>query len=162
MRDAQKALNKDKVEIAFKWVKKDREPEIAEAFNRAVKERKANPTTREATDKIFFETLGRVHCEGENFPFLGKSPSGSKVHPVRQAIDRSLSTDEADDLTKMINEEVSKGIHDRFDKVRQFESGQEDNVDAARQYVDAYVDYVDYVEKVHQDAIEGRNAGKNG
>lgn len=162
VRDAREALTRHKVELALKWVKKDRDSEIRTAFDRAIKERESNPATREATDKIFFEILGRVHCEGENFPFLGKNPAGPNVHPIRQAIDRSLSTDEPDDLTQMISGEVAQGIRERFNKVRQFEPGQQDNVDIARKYVDAYVDYVDYVEKVHQDAMEGRDARKHG
>jgi hypothetical protein len=162
VRDARKALDQHKVELAFKWVDKDRESEIRTAFDRAVKERETSPATGDATDKIFFEVLGRVHCEGENFPFLGENPAGPHVHPVRQEIDRALSTDEVDDLSQRISSEVSKGIHERFDKVRQFEAGQQDNVDIARKYVDAYVDYVDYVEKIHRDAMEGRNAGKHG
>jgi hypothetical protein len=162
VRDARKALDQRQVALAFKWVKKDRESEIRTAFDRAVKERETNPATQETTDNIFFQTLGRVHCEGENFPFLGKNPAGPDVHPIRQAIDRALSEDEVDDLTQKITVEVSQGIHDRFNQVRRFESGQQDDVDAARQYVGAYVDYVDYVEKIHQDAMEGRSTRKQG
>jgi hypothetical protein len=162
VRDARKALDQRKVELAFKWADKDREAEIRTAFDRAVKERETSPATAEATDKIFFETLGRVHCEGENFPFLGMNPSGPGVHPVRQEIDRALATDDVDDLSQRINSEVSKGIHERFDKVRQFEAGQQDDVDIARKYVDTYVDYVGYVEKIHKDATEERKAGKQG
>jgi len=161
VRDARKALDQHTVGLVFKWVKRDREPEITAAFDRAVKERGANPSTQAATDEIFFETLGRVHCEGEGFPFLGMNPSKPRVYPVRQAIDRALSTDEVDDLTRMMTGEVSKGIRERFDKVRQLESGQQDNVDVARQYVEAYVDYVNYIEKIHQDAMGPRNSKKN-
>ena len=75
---------------------------------------------------------------------------------------RSASTDEVDDLTQKITTEVSKGIRERFDKVRQLEPGQEDHVDIAREYVGAYVDYVDYVEKIHQDVMKGRDAESHG
>ncbi|MFA5168545.1 MAG: DUF6448 family protein [Candidatus Omnitrophota bacterium] len=162
VRDARKALDQRKVELAFKWVDKDRESEIRTAFDRAVRERERNPATREATDGIFFEIVGRVHCEGENFPFFGMNPAGPDVHPVRQAIDRALSTDEVNDLTQMITSEVSKGIQERFDKVRQLEPGQQDDLDVGRQYVETYVDYVNYVEKIHRDAEERRNDSKNG
>lgn len=76
IQDARIALEKGDVTPALKWVKKDAEPEIRSAFDKALTERKSNKDT---ADMKLFETLASVHRAGEGASFTGLKPSRRPV-----------------------------------------------------------------------------------
>src|SRR5574338_1669514 len=68
---ARTALETKKVEPVIAWVQPAHEAEIRHAFHKALADRQRAPESREKSDRAFFETLVRVHREGEGAPYTG-------------------------------------------------------------------------------------------
>jgi len=151
IQDARIALEKSDVTPVLKWVKKEAEPEIQAAFNQALLERKSN---KEAVDMKFFETLVRIHRTGEGADFRGLKPAGA-VEPAVAKADEAIEKGSVDELAKKISDVVFNGIKERFEKVIETKKHMNESVEAGREYVAAYVEYVHYVEGIHNVASSG-------
>jgi len=88
---AKKALELGNVNIILPWVYKDGETEVREAFaqTQAVRNLKKETATKLA-DLWFFETVVRIHREGENAPYTGLIPAGLDFGPVFPKVDKVL------------------------------------------------------------------------
>lgn len=149
---AKAALEKADVTPVLKWVKKEHEGEIREAFRRTLAARSKGAEVKELADMYFFETLVRIHRAGEGAPYTGLQPAGTVEAPIAAA-DKALESGSVDDLAKEIGEAVSGGIKKRFAKAFEAKKHAEHNVEAGREFVEAYVEFVHYVERLHQDAV---------
>lgn len=145
------ALEKGDVTPVLKWVRKQDEPEIRELFKKTRSVRTKGPEARELADRYFFETLVRIHRAGEGAPYTGLQPAGS-VEPSIAAADKALETGSADRLVTMITDAIAKGIRERFAHVVETKKHADESVEAGRKFVEAYVDYTHYVERLHNDA----------
>ena len=76
---AQKALETGDPKYVLMWVKKKNEGKIEKAFETAINARKQNPKNAKKSDMVLFETLVRVHREGEGAPYEGIKPVGTKA-----------------------------------------------------------------------------------
>lgn len=77
--DAKKAIEQNNVNYVLKWVKADEEKEISNAFALTMKVRNLSSDAKELADKYFFETLVRVHRNGEGVPYMGIKPYGTPI-----------------------------------------------------------------------------------
>ncbi len=150
IQDAKMALEKGDITPVLKWVKKDQEKRVREAFNRARAAK--GPAIKEKAEMVFFETLVRIHRAGEGAPFTGLKP-GEAIEPIVAAADQSLETGNSDDLVKQVTDEVTAGILKRFKEVVEKKKHVDDSVPAGRKYVAAYVEFTHYVEGLYQKAV---------
>jgi hypothetical protein len=146
--EAREALEKGDVTPVLKWVKKEREPEIREAFERTLIVRAKGPEGRELADTYFFETLVRVHRAGEGAPYTGLAPAGA-VEPVVAKADQALEKGSVDVLAKKLAGLVDAGVRKRFSRALEARKHAGDSVEAGREYVEAYVEFVHYAEGLH-------------
>jgi hypothetical protein len=145
--DARVALAKGDVTPVLKWVKADAEQEVRALFASALKVRKLDPAAQELADHYFFETLVRVHRAGEGAPYTGLKPAGSVEPPIAMA-DQALVTGNVDDLAKKIAAHAEAGIRERFQRALATQKHAGESVAAGREFVEAYVSYVHYVEGI--------------
>ncbi len=143
--DARLALKNGDVTPALKWVNPEAESEVRAAFNLAVSERTKNPDGKEASDTKFCEALVRIHCAAEGIPFEGLKPPGSSHELIRGA-DAALASGSCVDFAEDLAAYVIVGIKDRFDRVVQARTRKDDSVEAGREYVGAYIEYMNYAE----------------
>jgi hypothetical protein len=151
---AQAALAKGDVNLVLIWVRKDDEAEIRRAFDRAVSVRKLSPPARELADTYFFETLVRIHRAGEGVAFTGLKPAGRDLGPAIPAADRALKSGDVAPVTNLLVERMRSGLLDRYRKAVAAADFKADDVDAGREYVEAYVTYIHYVEGVYEAAVK--------
>lgn len=149
---AKAALEKEDVTPVLKWVKEETEAEIKAAFAKTLAVRTKGPKARELADQYFFETLVRVHRAGEGAPFTGLKPAGTELGPAIEEADKALETGSVGKVVKLVTEEAAAGIRRRFAEAREKKTHAERNVEAGREFVAAYVEYVHYVEGLHQPA----------
>jgi hypothetical protein len=149
--EARTALDKGDVTPVLKWVHKEDEAEISKAFQGALDVRKLSPQTQELADMYFFETLVRIHRAAEDAPYTGLKPAG-QVEPVVAAADNAIRNNSVDGLVREVSSLVTSGIHQRFKRLMQAKKHKDENVASGRQYVEAYVEFVHYVERLHNDA----------
>jgi len=153
VRAARLALEAGDVTPVLKWVPAAAEAEMRAAFSQTIEVRKPGGPARELADTWFFETLVRLHRAGEGEPYTGLKPAAAD--PAFDAADHALETTSADALVKLVSSHVSEGIRTRFARAAEARKHAEHNVDAGRAYVAAYVDFLHYVEALH-------NAGTGG
>jgi hypothetical protein len=147
---AREALAKSDVTPVLKWVKPDKENEVRAAFVRTLAVRKQSKEAAELADLYFFETLVRIHREGEGAPYTGLKP-GEAVDPGIEAADKALDDGDHERLIKEINHHIADGISDRFRKVIEAKRHMNDSVEAGREYVEAYVGFIHYYERLFAD-----------
>ncbi|MDP2898566.1 MAG: DUF6448 family protein [bacterium] len=151
---AKAALEKGDVTPVLKWVKKSAEAEIRAAFGKTLAVRTKGPEARELADMYFFETLVRIHRAGEGAPYTGLKPAGSELSPAVVEADKALEKGEANHLVHLVAGAVSKGIQERFAHAAETKRHAEESVEAGREFVAAYVEFVHYAERLYEDAVQ--------
>jgi hypothetical protein len=163
---AQQALAKGDVNPILIWVRANDEAEIRRVFAKTLAVRKLNPEARELADLYFFETLVRIHRAGEGAPYTGLKPAGRDLGPAIPAADKAIETGAVEPLLKLITSESTNGIRERFQKATAAKKFNAEDVKAGREYVKAYVEFVHYVEGLHEfvqgsDDEHSESAGKH-
>jgi hypothetical protein len=151
---ARLALDKGDVTPVLKWVSKRHEQEIRDAFAQTLTVRAKGKEARELADRFFFETLVRIHRAGEGAPYTGLKPAGT-VEPAIAAADNALQTGSVDQLANKVSQAVREGILKRFITTLDKKKHADESVEAGREFVEAYVDYVHFVEGIHQIVSQG-------
>ena len=151
---AQQALAKGDVNPILIWVRANDEAEIRRVFAKTLAVRKLNPEARELADLYFFETLVRIHRAGEGAPYTGLKPAGRDLGPAIPAADKAIETGAVEPLVKLITSESANGIRERFQKVTAAKKFDGEDVKAGREYVKVYVEFVHYVEGLHE-SVQG-------
>jgi hypothetical protein len=147
---AQKALDAGNVDLVLIWVQKADEAEIRQAFERTVAVRQLNPQAKELADLYFFETLVRIHRAGEGAPYTGLKPAGRDLGPAIPAADKALQTGSAEPLVKLVTGAVEHGIREHFAAANGKKTYDKKDVTAGREYVQAYVPFLHYVERIYE------------
>lgn len=147
---ARVALETGDVRHALVWVLAEGEPEVRHAFDHAVQIRGLSDETRELADRYFFETLVRVHREGEGEPYTGLKPAGRDLGAAIPAADSALTTGSVAELETLLVEQVRRGLRERFHAVQHAGDFPLEDVEAGRAYVAAYVQLLHYVEGVDE------------
>lgn len=143
--DARAALEKKDITPLLKWVTPEDEAILRDAFDRTISVRQLGPEAKQLADTWFFETLVRVHRAGEGAPYTGLKPAGTILPPIQEA-DRALQTGSIDKLAKTLGEHTAQGLRERFAHAVEAKVHAAESPKAGREYVEAYVQYVHYVE----------------
>lgn len=145
--EARVALEANDVTPLLKWVRAQDEAEIREAFARTVAVRKLGAEAKKVADTYFFETLVRVHRAGEGAPYSGLKPAGM-IDPAFVKADRVLEGGPVDELADSIGAHAAEALRERYARAAEARKHANDSVEAGRKYVEAYVDYIHYVEGI--------------
>ncbi len=151
---AKKALETGNVNLVLIWVQKKDEADIKAAFQKTLAVHKLGGEAKNLADMYFFETLVRVHRAGEGVPYTGLKPAEVAVDPGIAAADNALETGSADVVLKHLNETVTTGIQHSLQQVLEKKDFKKDDIDAGREFVKAYVEFIHYVERLYQAAVK--------
>lgn len=146
IRDAQKAIQENNVNIVLKWVPETDEAEIKDAFNQTMKVRILSPEAEKLADKSFFETLVRIHRAGEGVPFTGVKPVGTPIDPKIAAADKAIATGNLTPLKALLPQKDRAELAERFDKAMALKNFNVNDVKAGREYIEAYVKFFKFAE----------------
>lgn len=147
--EARQAFAEGDVSPTLKWVGPQQEAEIRQAFAQAREVASAGEAGRALAERWFLETLIRLHREGEGAPYAGLKPAGQIDKAVALA-DKALVSGSVDALAEKIGNAVSQGIRKRFETASGLRAKSGESVEAGREFVEAYVDYVHYIEAIHR------------
>jgi hypothetical protein len=153
IKEAKVALESKDVTPVLKWIPKEKEAEVRAAFDKALKERVKGAEAREKVDMEFFENLVRIHRESEGAPFNGIKPAGTPPEPVVVVADEAIEAGSVDSLVEEISNSIAQGMHKRFNRVIETKKHINESVEAGREYVAAYVEFVHYVEGIHKSVL---------
>lgn len=145
--EARVALEKGDVTPVLKWVEAGQEEVVRVAFARAGKVRVLGEEARNLADHYFFETLVRLHRQGEGAPYTGLRPAGTIAGPILKA-DQALADGSVDSLADAISGHVGQAMRQRFSRALAARKHAHESVAAGREFVEAYVEYVHFVEGI--------------
>lgn len=152
---ARKAMETNNANYMLIWVKPENEDEIRKALQRARDKRKKakNKEEREKAEMELFETLVRIHREGEGAQYEGIKPAGS-VEPEIALADNAVKSGNLDNVLHHIASSQNKEIiHHLFHNVREKSKYQVDDVHAGREFIESYVLFIHAVEKAMKGEI---------
>lgn len=146
VKDGRKALETGNINYALKWIPADGEAEMRDVFEKALKVRTLGPEAAELADRLFLETMVRIHRMGEGVGFTGIQAVGTQIDPVVKAADEAVALDSDTDLLPMVPEERRAELDKRFQAALAIKDFDVDDVAAARRYIAAYVNFFKYAE----------------
>jgi hypothetical protein len=149
---ARQALATGDVNPVLIWVQPKDADEVTHAFKETLAVRRLNSQARDLADRHFFETLVRLHRAGENAPYTGLKPAGRDLGPAIPAADKALETGSDDTLAQLLTGQVRAELHRHFQDVMAKRTFRQDDVNAGREYVEAYVAYVHVAERLYEAA----------
>jgi hypothetical protein len=144
--EARTALDRGDVTPVLKWVRKEDEAEIREAFRKTLAVRALSEEAKELADRYFLETLVRVHRASEGEPFTGLK--AAPPEPIVKAADEALAKANAVDLVDLVKARVRAAIEYRLARALEAKKRAGDSVEAGRHFVAAYVEFVHCVEGI--------------
>ncbi len=156
--DAQKAIGQKNVNFVLKWVPAANETEIKDAFSLMLKVRTLSPEAKSLSEMYFFETLVRIHRAAEGVPFTGVKPSGTPIDEKVLAADKSIEAGNLSPLKGKIPQKNLPELTERFEKVMSLKNFDVNNVEAGREYIEAYVQFFKFAEG----EVDGHNAHGQG
>lgn len=148
IQDAKKAFEAKDITPILKWVKPKDENTVRAAFKKVLNGKAKNT---EAAEHNFFATLVKIHRAGEGAPFTGLKAAGA-VEPAVAEADKALASGSTEALAKLITDDVTAGIKKRYEQAAAAYKHKDESVAQGREFVEAYVAYTHYVERLHQDA----------
>jgi len=149
---ARRALESGNVNHVLIWVQPGDDEQIRDAFERAREARRSASGPHQSSDRVFFETLVRIHRAGEGAAYEGLKPAGTELGPAVRAADDSVERGTAEPVHAVVTAAVRDGIDERFNEVKNARSFDADDVKAGRAYVASYVGFTHFVEGVHEAA----------
>ncbi|MFH0884190.1 MAG: DUF6448 family protein [Candidatus Micrarchaeota archaeon] len=156
---ARMALEKGNVNLVLPWVNKEAEENVRKAFEKTMKVRKLGKEALELADYWFFETVVRLHRAGEGAPFTGLKPAGLDTGPVIPLAEKALETGNCTEVAKKLGHAAEEGVTSRFKETMARRNYRESDVAAAREYVDAMLDFLLYSHHTYKKIREGITHG---
>jgi hypothetical protein len=143
------ALERDDVEIVLPFVPMDGEPEVRQAFELVRAAREPAGAARAVADRLFFETVVRVHRAGEGAAFAGLKPAGLDHGPVIPLAERAIETGSGDDLARLLSDVLEHEVKTRLDHVLALKSRVREGLPAARAFTSAMLGFQVWANAAH-------------
>ena len=116
----------------------------------------ANRRGRVATARgCAFETVVRLHRQGEGLPFDGLAAPEAPIDPAIAAADTALRNGSVDQLARQLASDVEHAIRERFAQVLLTRTHADESVERGREMVAAYVGLTHFVERLHELVAHG-------
>lgn len=146
--DARIAIGQNDITPVLKWIDKKDEAELKAVFDKTMRVRHAGGETQEIADRLFFETLVRLHRASEGAPYTGLKPAGTPVAGYVTLSDNALETGSADELIGHLQEALKHIISGKFEETYSRKQRMDESVEAGRQFVHDYVEFVHHVKYI--------------
>jgi len=159
---AKMALEKGNVNLILPWIPKKAEAELKKAFERTLRARKLGKEAAELSDYWFFETAVRLHREGEGAPYTGLKPAGLDWGPVVPRADKAIEKGNPKEVIEFLLHTVEEELQERFKHAMAKKKYDINDVDAAREYVQAMLGFVLYLHHLYTFVKGGEVHGEEG
>ncbi|MCX8207027.1 MAG: DUF6448 family protein [Methanothrix sp.] len=147
---ARKALETGNINLILPWVPKTAEDELRRSFEKALQARKLGKEAAEVADYWFFETAVRLHREGEGAPYTGLKPAGLDWGPIVPRADMAIEKGDPGEVVCLIVHAVEEELERRFRHAMETKNYDVNDVEAAREYVQAMLGFVLYAHHLYE------------
>jgi len=150
---AREALRTEQPVKVLAWVGVEQDRELREAYELSVEARKQGGRAADLAEQYLVETAIRLHREAEGLPFEGVKPATNPVPRVIVVAEQALAKGQVDEILALLNAQLDGQIRQLFAAANAKQADRGRNLEGARQWVDAYVRYMGFVDGLYE-AIE--------
>lgn len=147
---ARLALEAGDVDLVLPFVPAEGEDEVRATFAQVLPVRDLGPEARETADRLFFETVVRVHRAGEGAAYTGLQPAGLDVGPVIPLAEHAVEAGASDELADFLADALREELAHRLGTVRELARARERSVEDARRYVEAMLGFEVYSHHLYE------------
>jgi hypothetical protein len=147
---ARRALEAGDVDLVLPFVPEYGEAEVRAMFATVQQARSLTDSAREVADRLFFETVVRIHRAGEGAPYVGLKPAGLDVGPVIPLAERAVETGSAAGVAEYLSGVLREELRHRLEKVNDLAATKDQSVSDARAHVQAMLEFEVYSHRVLQ------------
>jgi len=145
------ALEAGDVALVLPFVPVDGEAEVRGVFDRVRSVREFGSDAREVADRLFFETVVRIHRAGEGAPYTGLKPAGLSVGPVIPLAERAVNTGSPGEVVDFLAGVLSAEVKHRLEHISALAVARERSLDDARRYVEASLAFQVYAHRIYEE-----------
>ena len=147
---ARQSLEANDVDIVLPFVHEEGEAEVRATFADCQSVRGLGDEAREVADRLFFETVVRIHRAGEGAPYTGLKPAGLDVGPVIPLAEHAIEVRSAEPVEDYLIGVLHDQIKRRLENVNALAVMKDRSVADARGYVEAMLGFEVYSHQVLQ------------
>lgn len=141
---ARQALASGDVELVLPFVPEDGADEVRGLFASVLPVRGLSEAAREVADRLFFETVVRVHRAGEGAPYTGLKPAGLDVGPVIPLAERAVAVGASEPVADYLAAVLRDQLEQRLEAVTLLAARKDRSVADARDWVEAMLGFEVY------------------
>ena len=156
---ARRALEADDVDVVLPYVHADGEAEVRAVFDAVMPVRGLGAEAREVAERLFFETVVRIHRAGEGAPYTGLKPPGLSVGPVIPLAERAVATGSPDEVVDFLAGTLREELTRRLEQVTVLAASKDRSTEDARRYVEAMLGFEVYSHNVLAALLAGAHEG---
>lgn len=158
---ARQALEAADVTLVLPFVPEQGEAQVSAMFDAVLPVRGLNQDARQVADRLFFETVVRVHRVGEGAPYTGLKPAGLPQGPVIPLAERAVETGSPQPVAEFLTGVLHDELKHRLELVSTLAATKDRSVQDARRYVQAMLGFVVYSHHLLQ-ALQASAHGEHG
>lgn len=141
---ARQALDAGDVDLVLPFLPEAGEPEVRALFDQVQPMRALGVEVREVVDRLFFETVVRLHRAGEGAPYTGLKPAGLDVGPAIPLAEQAIETGSPETLAAYLTGVLHDELKHRLETVSALAATKDRSVRDARAYVEAMLGFQVY------------------
>ena len=148
-----KALETGNINYVLVWVRAEDEIEIKAMFDKVNKVRTLSPEAKELADMYFFETVVRIHRMGEGVGYTGLKAAGFKSEKGIEAADIAIEKKSVENILTHLDKKYHSKVNELFNALQTKTNYNVDDVKAGREYVEAYVHFIHFIEELYSGIV---------
>jgi Family of unknown function (DUF6448) len=147
---ARRALEAKNVDVVLPFVPEQSEAEVQRVFDNVLAVRQLDGDAQEVADRLFFETVVRLHRAGEGAPYTGLKAAGLSTGPVIPLAERAVETGSPEPLINFLLEMLRNQVEQRLERVGALAEAKDRSVPDGRRYVEAMLGFEVYCHHLFQ------------
>jgi len=159
---ARQALAAGDVDRVLPFVPAAGEPEVRTVFDAVEPVRSLGAQAREVADRLFFETVVRVHRAGEGAPFTGLKPAGLSEGPAIPLAERAVETGSADQVADVLAGLLRDELERRLARVSALAVTKDRSLGDGRRYVEAMLGFEVFAHRIYETISGSAGHGEGG
>lgn len=155
---ARQALESGDVTRVLPFVQEAAEEEVRDTFEATLRVRSMGVDARDLADRLFFETVVRLHRLGEGEPYTGLKPAGQPEGPVIPLAEKAVESGSAQQVAAFLTSVLQTELDTRLGQVQELREHRGRSVPDDRRYVQAMLGFEVYTHHVLK-ALHGSTHG---
>ncbi|MDD1775284.1 MAG: DUF6448 family protein, partial [Methanobacterium sp.] len=152
---AEKALEMENIKYVLPYVSSPDEEELKDAFEKTLLVRELSSEAAELADYWFFETAVRLHRRDEGKAYTGLKSADPDWGPILPKINRAIDTENVDELLNFLLNFIKEDIMIRFEELISRKDYDQNDVEEAREYINARTEFIRYSIKFYNYVEKG-------